>query len=39
VAAAGRSGCDYIRGWLDHCLRTYLYVAARHPSLLARGDE
>ena len=38
VAAAGRSGCDYIRGWLDHCLRTYLYVLDRHPILLARGD-
>jgi uncharacterized protein len=38
VAAAGRSGCDYIRGWLDHCLRTYLYVLDRHPMLLARGD-
>lgn len=38
VAAAGRSGCDYIRGWLDHCLRTYLDVLDRHPHLLARGD-
>lgn len=39
VAATGRSGCDYIRGWLDHCLRTYLDVAERHPRLLARGDR
>ena len=39
VAAAGRSGCDYIRGWLEYCLRTYLFIAARHPLLLARGEE
>jgi len=38
VATAGRAGCDYIRGWLDHCLRTYLYVLDRHPTLLARGQ-
>jgi uncharacterized protein len=23
VAASGRSGCDYIRGWLEYCLRFY----------------
>jgi uncharacterized protein len=23
VLNAGRSGCDYIRGWLDYCLRYY----------------
>ena len=39
VAAAGCAGCDYIRGWLDHCLRTYLYVLDRHPRLLANGDR
>jgi uncharacterized protein len=38
VTAVGRSGCDFIRGWLDHCLRTYLYLADRHPTLLARGE-
>jgi uncharacterized protein len=38
VAAAGRAGCDYIRGWLEHCLRIYLNVLDRHPTLLARGD-
>jgi uncharacterized protein len=37
VAAAGRSGCDFIRGWLDYCLTAYRQVADRHPSLLRRG--
>jgi uncharacterized protein len=23
VVKSGRSGCDYIRGWLDYCLRSY----------------
>jgi uncharacterized protein len=23
VTNAGRSGCDYIRGWLEYCLRSY----------------
>jgi len=35
VAAAGRDGCDYVRGWLDHCLRTYVEVAEELPWLLA----
>jgi uncharacterized protein len=39
VAAAGRFGCDFIRGWLDHCLSTYLEITARHPALLARGTD
>jgi uncharacterized protein len=34
VAAVGRAGCDYIRGWLDYGLRTYRNVAARRPELL-----
>jgi uncharacterized protein len=37
VAAAGRSGCDFIRGWLDYCLHAYRQVADRHPMLLRRG--
>lgn len=35
VVAAGRDGCDYVRGWLDHCLRTYIEVAEELPWLLA----
>jgi uncharacterized protein len=34
VLRAGRSGCDYIRGWLEHCLRLYPSVRARRPDLL-----
>jgi uncharacterized protein len=37
VAETGRSGCDYIRGWLDYSLRVYRDIAARRPELLARG--
>jgi uncharacterized protein len=35
VAAAGRAGCEYVRGWLDHCLRTYDMVAREMPHLLS----
>jgi uncharacterized protein len=38
VIETGRAGCDYIRGWLDYCLRTYRDVVARRPELLSRGD-
>jgi uncharacterized protein len=38
VAAAGRSGCDYIRGWLDYCLRAYRKIADLYPELLLRGN-
>jgi uncharacterized protein len=37
VVQTGRSGCDYIRGWLDYSLRAYRDIAARRPELLARG--
>jgi uncharacterized protein len=33
VLSAGRSGCDYIRGWLEYCLRTYNRVLQEFPSL------
>ena len=38
VAAAGRSGCDFIRGWLEYCLGAYRKVADCYPELLLRGD-
>lgn len=34
VAERGREGCDYIRDWLDYCLRAYRDVVARRPELL-----
>jgi uncharacterized protein len=34
VDAAGRAGCDFIRGWLDYALRLYDRVALERPDLL-----
>lgn len=31
VARRGRVGCDYIRGWLDFCLRAYIELSASKP--------
>ena len=31
VSRRGRVACDYIRGWLDFCLRAYVELSARHP--------
>lgn len=36
VALSGRSGCDYIRGWLEYCLKRYVDVLHECPSLLER---
>lgn len=33
VVAAGRSGCDYIRGWLEYCLLSYNQIIVDHPTL------
>src|SRR4029077_17120148 len=33
VLSAGRSGCDYIRGWLEYCLRFYNRALRAFPSL------
>jgi uncharacterized protein len=35
VIASGRMGCDFIRGWLEHCIRTYDDVSRRRPELLS----
>lgn len=35
VLAAGRGGCDYIRGWLEHCLRRYDEALEALPWLFA----
>jgi len=36
VVGAGRSGCDYIRGWLEYCLQFYDRVLLERPELLGR---
>jgi uncharacterized protein len=38
VLAAGRSGCDYIRGWLEYCLRFYDQALREFPSLFGEGE-
>lgn len=34
VIARGRVVCDYIRGWLDFCLRTYVHILEQRPDYL-----
>lgn len=36
VSRRGRIGCDYIRGWLDFCLSTYVELSAIHPAYFNR---
>jgi len=33
VLHRGRVACDFIRGWLDHCLRAYVRIAEQRPGL------
>jgi uncharacterized protein len=33
VRAVGRTSCDYIRGWLEHCIRLYPEAAETRPDL------
>ncbi|WP_318209264.1 radical SAM/SPASM domain-containing protein [Streptomyces sp. SJL17-1] len=35
VSRRGRPGCDYIRGWLDFCLRAYVELAQAAPEFFA----
>jgi uncharacterized protein len=39
VLSAGRSGCDYIRGWLEYCLRSYDRALREFPTLFSRGGS
>jgi uncharacterized protein len=32
VLHRGRVACDFIRGWLDHCLRAYVRISDQHPA-------
>jgi uncharacterized protein len=36
VIQVGRSGCDYIRGWLEHCLRFYYRMLRSHPEFFGQ---
>ena len=36
VSRRGRIGCDYIRGWLDFCLSTYVELTTIHPAYFNR---
>jgi len=38
VLRAGRSGCDYIRGWLEYCLRFYDRTLMEHPAWFGEGE-
>ncbi|HTN92740.1 MAG TPA: radical SAM protein [Sorangium sp.] len=39
VVDHGRAGCDYIRGWLSYCIRTYDNVLSSLPSALGRAED
>jgi uncharacterized protein len=41
VAQRGRPGCDYIRGWLDFCLRSYIELSNVFPKYFVnqRSDQ
>ena len=39
VVRAGREGCDFIRGWLEHCIGLYPRVLAERPDLLAPASK
>lgn len=34
VDEVGREGCDYVRGWLEHCIAVYAECGTRSPEVL-----
>jgi uncharacterized protein len=38
VIGGGRHACDFVRGWLEHCLGLYAEVSSRHPDWFGRDD-
>jgi uncharacterized protein len=38
VVSAGRTGCDYIRGWLEYCLVRYDDVIRQRPELIEEAS-
>jgi uncharacterized protein len=39
VKKRGRVGCDYIRGWLDFCLRAYIELSSQHPEYFVMSNQ
>jgi len=39
VSRRGRVACDYIRSWLDFCLRAYAELSACRPDQFLLGDR
>lgn len=39
VDRRGRPSCDYIRGWLDFCLASYVEIAERAPGYFCDADQ
>ena len=38
VVSAGRTGCEYIRGWLEYCLARYDNVIRDRPELIENSQ-
>jgi uncharacterized protein len=39
VLGRGRPACDYIRGWLDHCLKVYLRIIELRPQYFGEAPS
>lgn len=39
VSRRGRDGCEYIRGWLDFCLRAYVELSLAKPDYFHTPDQ
>jgi uncharacterized protein len=39
VLSAGRSGCDYIRGWLEYCMHFYNRALREFPALFTSQNQ
>jgi uncharacterized protein len=39
VKKRGRVGCDYIRGWLDFCLRAYIELSSQRPEYFVMSNQ
>jgi uncharacterized protein len=39
VSRRGRIGCDYIRGWLEFCLRAYVEVSSVYPDYFVTSSR